>query len=232
MDYLGFIISKDGVSTDPSKVEAMINWPTPKSVKEVCGFLGLTGWYRVFIVGYAKIASPLMSALKKIVVFIWTKDCKESFNTLKIALAKAPVLKLPDFTKLFTVMTDASGQAIGGVLTQEGHPVAYESRKLRIHELNYPTHDLELLAVVHALKLWRHYLLGRRFELHTDHKSLKWIFTQPDLNMRQQRWMELLHEYDFAIEYKAGKQNGCCRCFKQKEHISFEYNDIPKFFIG
>ena len=147
---------------------------------------------------------------------------------MKNALAQEPVLKLPDFTKLFTVTTDASGQAIGGVLTQEGHPVAYESRKLRIHELNYPTHDLELLAVVHALKLWRHYLLGRTFELQTDHKSLKWIFTQPDLNMRQRRWVQLLHEYDFTIEYKAGKQNVVCRCLKQEEYLNFNYG-IPKF---
>ena len=96
-------------------------------------------------------------------------------------MVNAPILKLPDFSKTFVVSTDASGQAIGGVLTQEDRPVAYESRKLRPHELNYPTHDLELLAIVHALKMWRHYLLGRRFELHTDHKSLKWLFTQPDL---------------------------------------------------
>ena len=104
------------------------------------------------------------------------RSAKKVSTNLKNALAQEPILKLPNFTKLFTVTTDASGQAVGGVLTQEGHPVAYESRKLRIHELNYPTHDLELLAVVHALKLWRHYLLGRTFELQTDHKSLKWIF--------------------------------------------------------
>ena len=130
------------------------------------------------------------------------------------------MLKLPDFTKLFTVTTDASGQAVGGVLTQEGHPVAYESRKLRIHELNYPTHDLELLAVVHALKLWRHYLLGRTFELQTDHKSLKWIFTQPDLNMQQRRWVQLLHEYDFTIEYKAGKQNVVADALSRKSTLT------------
>ena len=218
--YLGFIISKEGISTNPSKVETVVKWPTPKSVREVRGFLGLTGWYRVFIIGYAKIASPLTNALKKTIVFTWTKECKESFNNLKIALAKEPVLKLPDFTKLFTVTMDASGQAIGGVLTQEGHPVAYESRKLRIHELNYPTHDLELLAVVHALKLWRHYLLGRRFELQTDHKSLKWIFTQPDLNMQQRRWVQLLHEYDFAIEYKTGKQNVVADALSKKSTLA------------
>ena len=139
---------------------------------------------------------------------------------MKEALTSAPTLALPDFTKPFLVTTDASGQAIGGVLTQEGRPVAYESRKLRTHELNYPTHDLELLAVVHALKMWRHYLLGNSFKIKTDHKSLKWIFTQPDLNMRQRRWMELLHEYDFSIEYQPGKENVVADALSRKSTLS------------
>ena len=221
VEYLGFIVSKDGVSTDPSKVEAVVNWPQPNSVREVRGFLGLTGWYRVFIMSYAKIASPLTSILKKTNYFEWNDKAQASFEKLKDALVNAPVLKLPDFTKSFLVITDASGQAIGGVLTQEGRPVAYTSRKLRLHELNYPTHDLELLAVIHALKIWRHYLLGRKFELHTDHKSLKWIFTQPDLNMRQRRWMELLHEYDFDIQYKPGKENLVADALSRKSMLSF-----------
>ena len=220
VEYLGFIVSQEGVSTDPSKVEAVVNWPQPTSVREVRGFLGLTGWYRVFIMSYAKIASPLTKILKKTNIFEWNNDAQASFEKLKDALVNAPVLKLPDFTKSFLVITDASGQAIGGVLTQEGRPVAYTSRKLRLHELNYPTHDLELLAIIHALKIWRHYLLGRKFELHTDHKSLKWIFTQPDLNMRQRRWMELLHEYDFDIQYKPGKENLVADALSRKSILS------------
>ena len=148
VEYLGFVVSKDGVSTDPSKIEAVVNWPQPNSVREVRGFLGLTGWYRVFIMSYAKIASPLTSILKKTNKFEWNDNAQASFEKLKDALVNAPVLKLPDFTKYFLVITDASGQAIGGVLTQEGRLVAYTSRKLRLHELNYPTHDLELLAVI------------------------------------------------------------------------------------
>ena len=105
------------------------------------------------------------------------------------------------------VTTDASDQAIGGVLSQEGKPIAFKSTKLKDHKLNYPTHNLELLAVVHALKIWCHYLLGTQFCIKTDHKSLKWIFTQPNLNMRQRRWMELLHEYNFTIENHPGKEN-------------------------
>ena len=111
---------------------------------------------------------------------------------MKEILVSEPVLKLPDFDKPFEVIVDACSQGIGDILQQERHPVAYESRQLRIHENNYPTHDLELLAVIHALKKWCHYLLSQTFELVTDHTSLKWIFTQPDLNMRQRRWVEFL----------------------------------------
>ena len=145
---------------------------------------------------------------------------QESFEKLKNALVNAPILQLPDFSKTFIVLTDASGQAIGGVLSQEGKPIAFESRKLRLHELNYPTHDLELLAVVHALKLWRHYLLGHRCYLHTDHKSLKWIFTQTDLNMHQRRWMEVLCEYDFGIEYKPSKENLVADALSRKSTLT------------
>ena len=122
---------------------------------------------------YARIASPITSTLKKNKVFIWTPFVEEAFNLIKQALISDPILALLDFAKPFLVANDASGQGIGGVLSQEGKPIAYESRKLRTHELNYPTHDLELLAVVHALKLWRHYLLGKPFTIKTDHKSLK-----------------------------------------------------------
>ena len=126
---------------------------------------------------------------------------------VKEILASEPVLKLPDFEKTFKVIVDACGQGIGGILQQDHHPIAYESRQLRIHEKNYPTHDLELLAVVHALKKWRHYLLSQVFELVTDHKSLKWIFTQPNLNMRQRRWVEFLQEFTFEIKFRPGKEN-------------------------
>ena len=177
VEYLGFIISKDGVATDPAKVEAVKNWPSPKNIREVRRFLGLTGWYRVFIPSYARIASPITSTLKKNKVFTWTRSAEEAFNLLKQALISVPILALPNFAKPFLVTTDANGQAIGGVLSQEGKPIAYESRKLHTHELIYPTHDLKLLAVVHAPKLWCHYLLGKPFTIKTNHKSLKWIFT-------------------------------------------------------
>ena len=126
---------------------------------------------------------------------------------LKTRLTTAPVLTLPDIHKSFDIYCDASRRGIGCVLMQEGKVVAYASRQLRPHEENYPTHDLELAAVVHALKIWRHYLIGQRCEIYTDHKSLKYIFTQPDLNLRQRRWLELVKDYDLGINYHPGKAN-------------------------
>ena len=205
--YLGFIVSKDGISPDPDKVAAVVKWPIPRSVSEVRGFLGLTGWCRIFVKEYAFITGPLTELTHKDEIFAWTETRDLAFNRLKEILASEPVLKLPDFDKTFEVIVDACGQGIGGILQQDHHPIAYESRQLRIHEKNYPTHDLELLAVIHALKKWRHYLLSQTFELVTDHKSLKWIFTQPDLNMRQRRWVEYLQEFSFEIKFRPGKDN-------------------------
>ena len=129
------------------------------------------------------------------------------FYELKTRLTTAPVLTLPDIYRSFDVYCDASRQGIGCVLMQDGKIVAYASRQLRPHEGNYPTHDLELAAVVHALKIWRHYLIGKRCQIFTDHKSLKYIFTQPDLNLRQRRWLELVKDYDLGINYHPGKAN-------------------------
>ncbi|MCO5577822.1 hypothetical protein L7F22_031656 [Adiantum nelumboides] len=207
VSYLGFIISADGISVDPEKIKDIVEWPQPSSISKVRGFLGITGWYRIFVKDYALIAAPLIGLLKKGLQINWKAEHEAIFLELKGYLVSSPILKLIDFSKEFEIVTDASGLALGGVLTQEGRPVAYTSRKLRDHERNYPTHDLELLTVIHVLKLWRHYLLSHKFQLVTDHKSLKWIFTQPNLNMRQRRWIELLQEYDFDIKYRPGKDN-------------------------
>ena len=165
VSYLGFIISSEGISVDPEKVKDIVDWPQPSNISEIRGFLGITGWYRIFVKDYALIAAPLTELLKKGIRIQWRPEHESSFAELKGYLISAPILKLPDFSKEFEVVTDASKLALGGVLTQEGRPVAYTSRKLRDHEKNYPTHDLELLAVIHALKLWRHYLLGSKFQL-------------------------------------------------------------------
>ena len=128
--------------------------------------------------------------LKKNKKFVWSEECEKRFNELKTRLMLAPVLALPDIYRSFDVYCDASREGLGCVLMQDGKVVAYASQQLRPHEGNYPTHDLELAVVVHALKIWRHYLIGKRCQIFTDHKSLKYIFTQLDLNLRQRRWLE------------------------------------------
>ena len=135
-------------------------------------------------------------------------------------MTTAPVLAMPDIHKSFDIYCDASRQGLGCVLMQEGHVIAYASRQLRKHEQNYPTHDLELAAVVHALKIWRHYLLGHRCQIYTDHKSLKYIFTQNDLNLRQRRWLELIKDYDLEIHYHPGKANVVADALSRKSHVN------------
>ena len=205
--FLGHVLSAEGIAVDPSKVKDVLDWVPPTTVTQIRSFLGLAGYYRRFIEGFSKIAKPMTELLKKDTKFEWTKDCEKSFYELKTRLTTAPVLTLPDIYRSFDVYCDASRQGIGCVLMQDGKVVAYASRQLRPHEGNYPTHDLELAAVVHALKIWRHYLIGKRCQIFTDHKSLKYIFTQPDLNLRQRRWLELVKDYDLGINYHPGKAN-------------------------
>ena len=139
--------------------------------------------------------------LRKESIFVWDDSCQESFDTLKTMLTEAPVLSQSESGKEFTVYTDASHRGLGCVLMQEGKVIAYASRQLKPHELNYPTHDLELAAIVFALKIWRHYLYGEQCFIYTDHKSLKYLPTQKELNLRQRRWMELINDYNCVIDY-------------------------------
>ena len=131
--------------------------------------------------------------------FEWTQKCEQSFQELKRRLTSAPILILPSEDEEFIIYCDASKIGLGAVLMQKGKVIAYGSRQLKVHEKNYPTHDLELAAVVFALKIWRHYLYGAHCKIYTDHKSLKYLFTQKELNMRQRRWLELVKDYDFEI---------------------------------
>jgi hypothetical protein len=132
----------------------------------------------------------------------------------------ALVLVMPNMEKPFSVYCDASGQGLGYVLMQDGHVVAYASRQLRKNEEHYPSHDLDLAAVVHALKIWKHYLIGKRCEIYSDHKSLKYIFTQPDLNLRQRRWLELIKDYDLGINYHLGKANVVADALSRMSHLN------------
>ncbi|WVZ81134.1 hypothetical protein U9M48_028550 [Paspalum notatum var. saurae] len=207
VSFLGHILSEKGVAVDPSKVKDVLNWKQPETVTEIRSFLSLAGYYRRFIKDFSKTAKPMTSLTKKNVKYVWSSNCEEAFQTLKKLLTSSPVLAQPDVTKPFDVFCDASSNGLGCVLMQEGRVIAYASRQLRKHEANYPTHDLELAAVVHALKIWRHYLLGNTCHIYIDHKSLKYILTQPELNMRQRRWLELIKDYDLEIHYHPGKAN-------------------------
>ncbi|WVZ83101.1 LOW QUALITY PROTEIN: hypothetical protein U9M48_030279 [Paspalum notatum var. saurae] len=218
--FLGHVLSEKGVAVDPSKVKDVLNWKQPETVTEIRSFLGLAGYYRRFIKDFSKIAKPMTSLTKKNASFTWGPKCEEGFQELKKLLTTAPVLAQPDVTKPFDVYCDASGQGLGCVLMQEGRVIAYASRQLRKHEANYPTHDLELAAVVHALKIWRHYLLGNTCHIYTDHKSLKYIFTQPELNMRQRRWLELIKDYDLEIHYHPGKANVVADALSRRAHCN------------
>lgn len=205
--FLGHIISQGRVAVDQSKVEAVQNWTRPKNVSKVRSFLGLVGYYRRFIMKFSQIALPLTRLMRKDVPFVWDEEFKKSFRTLKKKLTQAPVLTIPDPEKKYVVLCDASSKGLDGVLMQENNVIAYASRQLKTHEENYPTHELELATIIFVLKIWRHHLYGAHFELFSDHKSLKYLFDQRDLNMRQRRWMEYLKDFDFDLKYHRGKAN-------------------------
>ncbi|XP_073224786.1 uncharacterized protein [Cicer arietinum] len=205
VNFLGHVITKEGIAVDPAKIEAVLAWKQPQTVTDIRSFVGLAGYYRRFIEGFAKIVTPLTQLTRKDQPFAWTEKCEENFQLLKRKLTTSPVLVLPQSEEPYEVYCDASHQGLGCVLMQHKKAVAYASRQLKIHERNYPTHDLELAAVVFALKIWRHYLYGCTFTVFSDHKSLKYLFDQKELNMRQRRWMETLKDFDFTLQYHPGK---------------------------
>jgi hypothetical protein len=160
--FLGHTISSDGISVDPSKVQEVMDWKPPMSVHQIRSFLGLAGYYHRFIPNFSRIAKHMTELLNKGVKFSWDQKCEDAFHTLRAHLTTAPVLAQPDVFKPFDIYCDVSGIELGCVLMQDNRVIAYASRALRTHEQNYPTHDLELAAVIHALKIWRHHLMGTK----------------------------------------------------------------------
>ncbi|GJV57991.1 putative reverse transcriptase domain-containing protein [Tanacetum coccineum] len=208
-----------GIHVDPAKIESIKDWASPKTPTEIRQFLGLAGYYRRFIEGFSKIAKPMTKLTQKKVAFEWGDKQEAAFQTLKHKLCSAPILALPQGAENFIVYCDASHKGLGAVLMQNEKVIAYASRQLKIHEKNYTTHDLELGAVVFALKIWRHYLYGTKCTVFTDHKSLQHILDQKELNMRQRRWLELLSDYDCEIRYHPGKANVVADALSRKERI-------------
>nr|GEY46989.1 putative reverse transcriptase domain-containing protein [Tanacetum cinerariifolium] len=194
------LILDEGIHVDPNKIEAVKNWKPPKIPTEIRSFLGLAGYYRRFIVSFLKITKPLTLLTQKNKKFEWG-DEENAFQTLKDMLCDALILALPEGAYDFVVYCDASNQGFGCVLMQRNKVIAYASRQLKFHKKNYTTHDLELGAVVFALKMWRHYLYGTKSVIYTNHKSLQHIFDQKELNIRQRRWSELFSDNDCEIRY-------------------------------
>jgi len=191
---------------DPAKVQAVLDWPQPRSARAVRGFLGLAGYYRKFVHGYGEIAAPLTALLKK-EGFAWTDEATAAFTALKTAVTSAPVLALPDFGRPFTVECDASSSGFGAVLIQDKHPVAFFSRPVAPRHRSLTAYERELIGLVHAIRHWRPYLWGRRFTVKTDHYSLKYLLDQRPATIPQHHWVGKLLGFDFAVEYKPGAQN-------------------------
>nr|GEV45791.1 putative reverse transcriptase domain-containing protein [Tanacetum cinerariifolium] len=213
------VVNSEGIHVDPSKIEAVKNWKPPKTPTEIHSFLGLEGYYMRFIVNCSKIAKPLILLIQKDNQFKWGDEQEKAFQTLKDMLCDAPILALPEGAYDFVVYYDASNQGFGCVLIQRNKVIAYASRQLKIYKKNYITYDLELGAVVFALKTWRHYLYGTNSVIYTDHKSLQHIFDQKELNMHQRWWIKLFSDYDCEIRYHPGKANIVANALSRKERL-------------
>lgn len=215
VEYLGFIVGHGQLKPNPELVRGVAEFPRPATVKELQSFLGMANFYSKFVKDYAEIAAPLTSQAgtkrgeSNNKPIVWTQALERAFVSLKEKLCSSPVLKIPDPHQSFEVTTDASesARAIGAVLSQDGHPCAFESKKLDPAELNYSVQDKETAAIVHALKKWRAFLLGKKTVVYTDHRSLVHLATQKELNSRQRRWMDFLADFDLEIRYKPGKDN-------------------------
>jgi hypothetical protein len=216
VEYFGHIVSHEGVKVDPNKIKSMMDWPIPKTLKNLRGFLGLTCYYCKFVRHHGRIATPLTTLTKKD-AFSWAPEETKAFEQLKEVMCKAPVLTTPDFTKTFIVECDASGIRIGVVLMQEGRPLAFESQPLKGNDLHKPIYEKEMIAIIHALNKWHPYLIDRHFKVKTDHHSLKYLLEQRLSSEEQQTWVTKILGYDFKIVYKKGKKNVVADALSRKD---------------
>ena len=216
LEYLGHIITHRGVKVDEKKIEAMVAWPRPSNITELRGFLGLTGYYRKFVQGYGLIARPLTNLLKK-GKFQWNDETEATFLALKQAMTSTPTLAMPNFSEPFTIETDASGNGIGAVLTQQNRPIAYMSRALGITKQTWSIYAKEMLAIVEAIRMWRPYLLGRKFYIKTDQRSLKFFLDQRVATSEQQKWVAKLLGYDYEIIFRSGRENSTADALSRRQ---------------
>ena len=211
VEYLGFEVTKEGLKPSPAKIQAVAEWPVPKTVKDIRSFLGLASYYRRFIKDFSQIAKPLTELTKEKVTWRWEKEEEKAFLQLKVALTTAPILRLPNFDLQFTLTTDASDNALGAILEQDFgnglQPIAYASRKLNATEARYSAYERELLGLVWAIGQWRQYLDGRRFVARTDHSSLRHLPNQNSVNRRIWKWVGILQGYDIDIQHIPGARN-------------------------
>lgn len=221
LSYLGHLISAQGVATDPSKIQAVAEWSTPGTVKELRSFLGLAGYYRRFVKHFGLIARPLQALLKKGALFVWTSEHEAAFQALKDALITAPVLALPNFSLPFCLETDASAVGVGAVLMQAGHPVAYLSKALGIKSQGLSTYEKEYLAILMAVDHWRHYLQLKEFHIHTDHRSLAQLDEQRLHTPWQKKMFTRLLGLQYRIVYKRGVDNSAADALSRHPQMQF-----------